>query len=294
MTVRLTDLEFKLLRDLIYEQSGIFLTDNKAYLVEARLANLLEKSRSSSFGEFYLKVKNPAQSGALCNQMVDAITTNETSWFRDQHPYQVLKKKLLPELETQISAGQRKRISIWSAACSSGQEPYSLAMTILDFYGAKNNDSACHNWVNILATDISTSSLAMAAEGRYDAVSMNRGLQQDQLERYFKKKDQVWIVEDRVKKMVSFRPYNLKSPTLGNQTFDIIFLRNVMIYFPDSLKRELFDHMASHLAPGGYLFLGTGETSSGYTSRFEMLEFERAIYYRVRPAGVNGGNGKVL
>ncbi len=288
MTPNLTELEFKLLRDLIYERCGIFLTENKAYLIENRLANLLEKSRSSTFGELYLKARNSPQAGHLCMQMVDAITTNETSWFRDQYPYHVLNERILPEYDREIAAGKRKRIDIWSAACSTGQEPYSTAITVLDFYSVSNKDSTCHNWVHILATDISATSLAAADEGKYDAVSINRGLQQKHLDRYFKQNTNCWKIDDRVKAMISFKHCNLKSPVVGEK-YDIIFLRNVMIYFPDSLKRELFNRTAELLAPNGYLFLGTGETTNGYTTRFEMVEFRKAIYYRRKPDGREPG-----
>lgn len=285
MTPRLTDMEFRLLRDLIYEQSGIFLTENKAYLIENRLAGLLELSGSSTFGEFYLKVRNSRQSGHLCTLMVDAITTNETSWFRDQYPYNVLREKILPQYDREIAEGRRKRIDIWSAACSTGQEPYSAAITVLDFYSVARKDSACHNWVHILATDISTTSLARADEGRYDSIAINRGLQQKHLDCYFRQDANYWKIDDRVKKMVSFKHNNLKLPATIPQKFDIIFMRNVMIYFSESLKRELLARMAGLLSPNGYLFLGTGETTSGYTTSFEMVEFRKAIYYRKKPAG---------
>lgn len=285
MTPPLGDMEFRLLRDLIYEESGIFLAENKAYLIESRLAGLLEQAGASTYGEFYLKARNSQQSGQLCTLMVDAITTNETSWFRDQYPYNVLKERILPEYERQIAEGRRKRIDIWSAACSTGQEPYSTAITVLDFYSVAQKDSACHNWVHILATDISSASLARADAGRYDSVSISRGLQQKHLDRYFTQEANCWKIDDRVKKMVCFKHTNLKSPPTIPQTFDIIFLRNVMIYFSESLKRELLNRMAKLLAPNGYLFLGTGETTSGYTALFDMVEFQRAIYYRKKPEG---------
>ncbi len=288
MTPHLTELEFKLLRDLIYEHCGIFLAENKAYLIENRFANLLEKSRSSTFGELYLKAKSSPQAGCLCMQMVDAITTNETCWFRDQYPYQVLRERILPEYDREIAEGKRKRINIWSAACSTGQEPYSTAITILDFYSLSNKESACHNWVHILATDISTTSLTVADEGKYDAASISRGLQQKHLDRYFKQNTNYWKIDDRVKEMVSFKPCNLKAPVMGEK-YDIVFLRNVMIYFSDSLKRELFNRTAELLAPNGYLFLGTGETTGGYTTRFEMVGFQKAIYYRKKPDRTEAG-----
>ncbi|MGC9196812.1 MAG: CheR family methyltransferase [Syntrophobacteraceae bacterium] len=280
MTPQLTDLEFKLLRDLIYEESGIFLNENKAYLIENRFADLMEQTRCSSYTELYHKARSSKPSGHLCTLMVDAITTNETFWFRDQYPYRVLGEKILPQYEGEIAQGRRKRIDIWSAACSTGQEPYSTAITILDFYSLANKDAACHNWVHILATDISPTSLARAGEGIYDSVSINRGLGQKHLNRYFRQESNCWKIDDRVKKMVSFKPNNLKSPSVVPQRFDVVFLRNVMIYFSESLKRELLARIARSIAPNGYLFLGTGETISGYSTLFEMVEFQKAIYYR--------------
>jgi chemotaxis protein methyltransferase CheR len=282
MTLHVTELEFKLLRDLINERSGILLPDNKTYLIETRLADLVKELRCASFGEFYIKAKSSPEAGRLCGLMVDAITTNETSWFRDRYPYQILREHILPKFDEEMAAGNRKRINIWSAACSTGQEPYSLAITVLDFYSDSKKDSMCHNWVHIHATDISSTSLAQAVEGRYDNIAINRGLEHKHLDRYFKQSNNSWTLDDRVKDMVSFKPYNLKEPMMKGESFDIVFLRNVMIYFSDSLKRELFDRVANILVPPGYLFLGTGETVNGYTTKFEMIEDKRAIYYRLR------------
>lgn len=280
MTPPISALEFKLLRDLIYEQSGIFLSENKAYLIENRFADLMQQCCCSSYTELYHKARSSQPSGHLCTLMVDAITTNETFWFRDQYPYKALGEKILPQYEREIGQGRRKRIDIWSAACSTGQEPYSTAITVLDFYSVGNKDAVCHNWVHILATDISPTSLARAGEGLYDSVSINRGLGQKHLNRYFKQEANGWKIDEQVKKMVSFKPNNLKLSAVVPQRFDVVFLRNVMIYFSESLKRELLARIARSMAPNGYLFLGTGETISGYSTLFEMVEFQKAIYYR--------------
>jgi len=284
-TPSITQLEFTLLRGLIYDQCGISLNDSKTYLVEARLAPLVKESGCTTFGEFYLKAKSPAEGGQLLRLMVDAITTNETYWFRDQYPYQVLGQQLLPELDKRVKEGKRSRINIWSAACSSGQEPYSIAMTILEFYRSSNQDAACHNWVRILATDISGSTLAGAVRGTYDKVSISRGLEPKYLDRYFHGNGNTWTVDDRVRKMVTFQPHDLRNPMPRSESFDVVFLRNVMIYFDDTLKRKLFQMMTNVLAPNGCLFLGTGETVNGYTTGFEILEWQKAAFYRLkRPA----------
>jgi chemotaxis protein methyltransferase CheR len=282
MADHISQLEFKLLRDLICEHSGIFLTDNKTYLVETRLAPLLKETRCASFGELYLKAKDSARGGQLCSRMVDAITTNETSWFRDQYPYRILRNELLPQFGREIREGRRSRIRIWSAACSTGQEPYSIAMTILDFFDESGHNNGCLNRVQILATDISRASLALATEARYDRLSVGRGLEQKHLDRHFHKENGDWVVGDRVKRMVSFKSCNLKDPGMKAESFDVIFLRNVMIYFSDSLKREILGQMACMLGPGGCLFLGTGETVSGYSGRFDMVESGKAFFYRLK------------
>jgi chemotaxis protein methyltransferase CheR len=280
MTLSISQLEFILLRDLIHEQCGVLLNDSKTYLVEARLAPLVKESGCTTFGEFYVKAKSPAAGRRLLRLMVDAITTNETYWFRDQYPYQILRQKILPELDKRMKEAKRSRINIWSAACSSGQEPYSIAMTILEFYRNSSRDAACHNWVRILATDISGSTLTSAVEGTYDKVSINRGLEPMYLDRYFHGNGNTWTVDDRVRKMVTFQPHDLRNPMPRSESFDVIFLRNVMIYFDDALKRKLFQMMANVLAPNGYLFLGTGETVNGYTTGFEILEWQKAAFYR--------------
>lgn len=282
MAPQVTELEFRLLRDLIHDRSGIYLSDNKTYLIETRLAPLLRESRCASFGELYLKAKSSPESDRLCSLMIDAITTNETSWFRDQHPFEILKTRLLPDWEREIKEGKRRRINIWSAACSSGQEPYSIAMTILDFYRESNKDSACHGWIRILATDISTSSLAQARRGVYDSISIKRGLEQSHLDRYFHKSDNGWAVSNLVRNLVTFESCNLKAPLKRMDSFDVVFLRNVMIYFDDALKKQLFETVASLLAPKGCLFLGTGETVSGYSSKFHMVEWNKASCYQLR------------
>jgi len=282
MTIRITEIEFKLLRDLIERECGIFLADNKAYLIETRLSNLVRESQCASFGEFYRKARNSPEAETLCRLMVDAITTNETSWFRDQYPYRALRELILPELQKGIDQKRRSQINIWSAGCSTGQEPYSIALTVLDFFQASGGDALCHNWVKILATDISQSSLSLATRGKYDNTSINRGLPQKYLLRHFQKENNLWALNDSVKKLVTFKQSNLKIEPGDIAPIDVLFLRNVMIYFADALKRELFDRITHLLAPGGYLFLGTGETVSGYTSAFSMVEQGGAMFYRMK------------
>jgi len=285
MTLCITDSEFKLLRDLIEKECGIYLTENKTYLIETRLSRLVKESRCASFGEFYLKARSSPEAIRLCGMMIDAIATNETSWFRDRYPYQVLGEYLLPEYFKKIKAGRQNQIRIWSAGCSTGQEPYSIALTVYDFFRASSNESVCHKWVDILATDVSHASISRAMEARYDDVSINRGMPQTYRDRHFRKEGSSWVLEQRIRKMVTFKHCNLKFPLTGIGPLDIVFLRNVLIYFADNLKREIFEQLARVLSPGGCLFLGTGETVGGYSTMFDLIEIDGSLFYRLKPQG---------
>ena len=282
MTLQVTDSEFKLLRDLIEERCGICLEDDKHYLIENRLTNLAEESKCSNFGEFFIRIKNSAASADLWGAVVDAMTTNETLWLRDQHPFSVLKDLIFPQLSEELQKKTRSTIDIWSAACSTGQEPYSIAMTALDFYNKAGGERACREQVRILATDISSAALSTAMAGKYDHGSILRGLPLDKRNRYFAQQDDFWFVTENVKQMVAFKKTNLQEPFLGLGRFDVIFLRNVIIYFSDDFKTDLLNRIAGMLKPGGYLFLGGGETVHGYTSAFRVKEGERCIYYQLK------------
>ncbi len=284
MTLRVTHQEFVLLREFIKEQCGILLGDEKVYLIENRLSRPAKDAGCKTFGAYYLELKHSSRSGSLRRKLVDAISTNETSWFRDQNPFIILQECLLPQFHAEKIAGKRRGINIWSAACSTGQEPYSIAMTILDFSSANGPATAYLNQTKIFASDISGSTLAVARAGKYDSMAIKRGLSSRHLNGYFKKEAGHWLVGDKLKTMVTFAELNLKEPFYGLiGPFDIIFLRNILIYFDDDLKKIIFDNFARLLSPGGYLFLGSGETVSNYSVKFEILEHKGAIYYRIRP-----------
>lgn len=283
MTLTIQPQEFALLRRHIESLCGISLGDDKAYLVESRLSSLVQQAGCSSFGEFYRKLQSGSRVNGLREAVLDAIVTNETLWFRDRQPFRILENTLLPMLKQEIDAGQRDRIAIWSAACATGQEPYSIAMTVRDFFVRCGFESECARMVCITATDVSRTSLDKAKQGTYSDTVMRRGMMPGYMHRYFEKHDDQWHIDSRIRDMVSFQQYNLKEtphPTLGS--FDVVFLRNAIIYFSDPFKRELFEKTARLMRPRGHLFLGTGETISGYTDTFEMVEDPDGVYYRVR------------
>ncbi len=283
MNLPLTHQEFMDLREFIHQRCGIFLGEDKAYLVEHRLARLVEDNQCRSYGELYNKARQSQQHSHLCLSIIDAITTNETFWFREPRAFAALKDRILPALHQEITRGVRQEIKIWSAACSTGQEPYSLAMTANEYFRANSSEPVCRRHVKILATDISRTALAVAQAGIYDHVSVTRGLPPEHLERYFRHDDGRWAINDAVKGMVEFKAHNLREPMAGLGTFDVIALRNVIIYFSEKVKQEIFARLVSALNPGGYFFLGTGETLGQYTRSFEMLEYQGLNYYRLLP-----------
>ncbi len=273
--------EFQLFRDLIHEQCGIFLQDNKKYLLETRLTELVIESKCSGFSEFYRKLKQSSIHGLLFKKLFDAMTTNETLWFRDQKPFQVLESLIFPEYIKEIKNGKRLQINIWSAACSSGQEPYSIAMTAIEFFNKAGLNEYCENFIKITATDISTTTLALAQNGKYDKIAINRGLPEQYLKRYFINDKNQWIIDEKVKKMITFKQLNLKEPIgVIFAKFDIVFLRNVIIYFSDTFKKTLFERLSRYMVPTGYLFLGTGETIGTCSDDYEINNYEGAIFFR--------------
>jgi len=283
MTLTIHPQEFALLRRHIEALCGISLGNDKAYLVESRLSSLVHQSGCSTFGEFYRKLKNGSHVNGLREAVLDAIVTNETLWFRDRQPFRILHDKLLPALHMEIETGRRERIAIWSAACATGQEPYSIAMTIRDYFVQCRCETDCSSRVRITATDVSKTSLEKAKQGCYSDTAMRRGMMPGYLHRYFKRDIHGWQISPRIRDMVSFQQYNLKDRaprTLGS--FDLVFLRNAIIYFSDSFKKEIFEKTAKLMSPRGHLFLGSGETITGYTDAFEMVEDTEGVYYRVR------------
>lgn len=281
MKSQLTQREFDLFREYIERNCGISLKDDKKYLVETRLAGLVHETGSSSFSDFYRKL-NGAPSPQLRTQIIDAMTTNETLWFRDGSPWVAMRDHILPELERKARPGQRMRI--WSAACSTGQEPYSIAM-LVDHYSNLPGRNLRPSSVEITATDISPSALMMAKNGRYDGISMRRGFTGEWKpfrDRYFDRKGTLRTIKPNIKDKVQFQGFNLQDSLSRLGRFDVVFLRNVAIYFSEAFKSDLFDRIAGILNPGGLLMLGTAETTHGYTRRFETVTLGRAIAYRVK------------
>ena len=253
------------------------LGDNKQYLIASRLSPLLAEYQIPSLGALIERLRKERRS-ELYERIVDAMTTNETLWFRDAFPFEILKQVILPEQARARAPGVR----IWSAACSSGQEPYSISMTIEEFQRA--NPGALANNVQIIATDLSPSMLDLARAGLYDAAAMARGISDERRRLFFGQRHGRWEVREDLRRRVSFREHNLQQGFEPLGKFQAIFCRNVLIYFSADLKRDILTRFAVALHPGGYLFLGAAEAITGYSDAFEMLRLPQGIVYRLKRA----------
>lgn len=280
--VQLGSDEFQLLRELVERTSGIALGDEKDYLVANRLAGLLERHGCASYRALWEKAQGPA-GGPLRDEIVDAMTTNETLWFRDDGPWAILRRTLLPVWIEALRGGVRT-VRIWSCGCSTGQEPYSIAMTILEHLAEHARDIEPHRF-SIAASDVSNAALVSATLGRYDGFAVRRGLDAARLERFFAPKGALWEVSREVKDLVAFRRLNLKDDfgPLGN--FDAVFCRNVLIYFSNALRRDICSRIAATMRRDAVLVVGASESLQGAFAQFRLQQLDSHFYYRLKSGG---------
>ena len=267
--------DFDVVRELVYRRSGIVLEPGKEYLVESRMHPVLKKHSFEELGELVGALHGP-QGRVLEEQIVEAMTTNETSFFRDHHPFETLKTDVLPEI-IERNAGKRS-LRIWCAACSSGQEPYSIAMTLRE-----NFASALSGWnVKVVGTDISDEMLEKSSKGSYSELEINRGLPAMLMVKYFQRLGLQWQVKPELRELTEFRKLNLVETWSGLGRFDIVFLRNVLIYFDADTKRKILAQLRKVLEPGATLFLGGAETVINFADDFEIRRLGRTVVYRAR------------
>ncbi len=269
--------ELKLVAQYIHDISGIYLDQSKSYLFETRLGTIATEHGCSTYKELYQKAK-AEPSKTIERKIIDAISTNETLFFRDKGPFELLQFKLLPELidaRTPSSPVLKTNIKIWSAASSTGQELYSIAIIIKELLPKIANYS-----IKLLGTDISDGAVAQASRGKYNKFEMERGLPGDKLQRYFTMFGDSWTIKDEIRAMVQFKKLNLMLPFVGLGKFDIIFCRNVAIYFTLPDRQKLFDKIADNLADDGYLIIGSTESLTGICPRFIPKRHLRSIFYQ--------------
>ncbi len=263
--------DFQYIRDLLYKRSGLALTEDKIYLLESRLMPIAKPKGLHSLEELVTFIKTRADE-AFLREITDAMTTNESMFFRDNKPFDQFKKIVLPQIME--AKALTKNIKIWSAACSNGQEPYSLAMLI------KEEGAKMLGWnIEILGTDLCSKVLQKSKEGIYSQFEVQRGLPIQMLMKYFEPQaGSQWQLKPEIRNMVTFREKNLLDNIAMMGMFDIILCRNVLIYFDEKTKTTALENMAKMLPKHGYLYLGSTETTIGLTDKFTGLPDERGLY----------------
>ncbi len=276
--------EFEALRRYIHNLCGLYIQDEKRYLIQQRLSELVETTGCESFAGFIeLLSQRPTQD--LHDQIIACMTTNETSFFRDKHPFEVFAGRLLPELadrpRREHAAGKRPEpVRIWCTAVSTGQEAYSLAMLIHEYIDSRPGFAASRKDFRILGTDVSSRVLHRAIAGVYNEVEMARGVSPERRERFFIRRGKQWEVRPELREMVDFRKVNLASPYGIYVDFEVIFCRNVLIYFDDDTKRVIAEMLHRRLKDNGVLILGSAENLYNITEKFHSEQVDGSILYR--------------
>jgi len=262
--------DFDFVAKLLKERSGLVLSKDKSYLLESRLMPVARRRGMKGLDELVVALRR--MDAALVKDVTEAMTTNESFFFRDTKPFDQFRDRVLPSLMK--ARATKKQIRIWCAACSSGQEPYSLAIIL------KEMEAKLAGWrVEIIATDLSTEILEKAKSGLYSQFEVQRGMPVQLMVKYFQKKDEMWQIDSRLRAMVQYRPLNLLTDirsTLG--TFDVVFCRNVLIYFDQETKGKVLGDISKLMQKDGFLYLGGAETVLGISDKFKPISGQRGMY----------------
>ncbi|MDH5671897.1 MAG: protein-glutamate O-methyltransferase CheR [Myxococcales bacterium] len=266
-----TPAEFQYIQTMVRDNSAIVLDDTKVYLVDARLGTLVRSEKLESVAELIRRLR-ASRWGELHRKVVEAMTTNETSFFRDAGVYRALEQKVIPDI---VARRGRQPIRIWCGATSTGQEPYSVLMTLANCIKGLDRRS-----VQMLCTDIDTQVLARAQEGLYSQLEVNRGLPARMLVKYFDKNGAQWQVKQQLRELIDFRQMNLASAWPAIPRMDLVLIRNVLIYFDTATKKTILRRVRGVMDHEGYFFLGGSETTLGIDDDYQLTRFERAVAYR--------------
>ncbi|MEI6386112.1 MAG: protein-glutamate O-methyltransferase CheR [Spirochaetota bacterium] len=273
--------EFTVYAKLVRDLTGIALDASKGYLIETRLEPLVRELGLKGYSELYYRIKADS-SGALARKVIDRITTQETSFFRDASPFEMLKFKIVPDLidARRMMAPPKTKVAlrIWSAACSTGQEVYSILIALKELLG----DLSAYS-IRLLATDISDSAIAKASKGFYASGDIVRGMPPELLGRHFIAENGGYRIRDELRAFATFKRWNLFEDFVSFGYFDVIFCRNVAIYFTEDDKRKLFGRFERALEKDGALIIGSTESLLGTATGFEAMRYLRAVYYRKKP-----------
>ncbi|MEX0759507.1 MAG: protein-glutamate O-methyltransferase CheR [Tistlia sp.] len=272
----MTPQDFDYVAQLLKQRSGLTIGPDKAYLLESRLNPVARKHGFNGLTDLFQGLRLRGDQ-TLTRDVVEAMTTNESFFFRDTKPFEQFRRLVLPHLLEKRAT--RRSFRIWSAACSSGQEPYSLSMILKEF------EAKLAGWrIEMVATDLSTEILDKAKEGLYSQFEVQRGLPVQLLVKHFAQEGDRWRISPEIKRMVTFRTFNLLEDPAPLGQFDVVFLRNVLIYFDQPTKAKVLERVAKQLAPDGFLYLGGAETVLGITDKFQVFQGERGIYGLTQPA----------
>ena len=266
--------DYGFLAGLLRERCALVLEPGKEYLIKSRLTPLVQRHGLGAIGQLLERLREPTNSG-LVTEVVEAMVTTETSFFRDIHPFETLKKTVLPKL-IELRRTERQ-LNIWCAASSSGQEPYSIAILLREYF------PELVSWrINLSATDISQEMLTRSRTGRYSQVEVNRGLPTPLLLKWFWQEGGSWELDEQIRSMINFTQLNLAQPWPAMPRWDLLFLRNVMIYFDNSVKKEILGRVSHVLCKDGYLLLGGAETTLNLNDSFYRVETLRSGFYQLK------------
>ena len=272
--------ETRALSQYVYTLCGVHLDETKGYLLESRLAPLLQENSCRTFSELHMKARSDTTK-TIPRKIVDAVTTGETSFFRDTSPFDLFQFKLLPELIDRRKAMTPPKmpitLRIWSAACSSGQEVYTTAILLKETLGNLGKYN-----IHLLGTDVSDEAVRRASYGFFSASEVDRGLTPERRHRYFQPSQGGWKIQDELRSIVSVKKLNLMEDFSALGRFDLIFCRNVAIYFTEADKIRLFSRLGNALAADGALLIGSTESLTGLAPQFEPMRYMRSVYYRLK------------
>lgn len=267
--------DYDFVANLLREECALVLEPGKDYLINSRLSPIARRHGLTGIDHLVRRLRDTSD-GSLVTEVVEAMVTTETSFFRDVHPFDTLKKIVLPKL-IELRRPQRQ-LNIWCAATSSGQEPYSIAILLKEYFP----DLA--GWqINFTATDISHEMLQRSRAGRYSQLEVNRGLPTALLLKWFRQEGGIWEIDEQLRRMVTFKPLNLALPWPAMPMWDLVFIRNVMIYFDNTVKKTILGRVSSVLGEDGYLVLGGAETTFGLDNSFQRIETLKSGFYQRKP-----------
>jgi chemotaxis protein methyltransferase CheR len=283
----MADADYKIIIQYVFDICGIVLGEDKQYLVEQRLTPVLGELGCETFSDLAKKLGSGVTNFLIREKILNAITTNETSFFRDEHPYVTFREKIMPDMLERIRQRKERpwqrrgpKVNMWSVAASTGQEPYSMAMIISDVVSNKGMGLVTMEDFGILGTDISSKVLSKAMEGKYGPLEVARGLTADMRQKHFVQDGEFYIVNEKIRGLVQLKAFNIQDSFTQLGSFDVIFCRNILIYFTDDAKRKILSQFFQILAPGGYLLLGSAENMYNLNNEFTTERYGATTIYR--------------